>query len=412
MKKWWGRTFGAPTLEQLMDDLCLQLERLGWKDIHADLARAGIDASRHGRRSHFAVADLLVQYQRADRRDRRELIRRFAGAAPAQADPVPSDYAQARPMLMPLVRTLADVGLARLKAQSLLRGMQAFRPMLWRPFIGELVLALGCDLPGEALAWVPEDRLAQWGRSFEQVWADALLNLRALPEQPGWTQIAHGVWAGDWADGFQSSRMLLPDLIHRLGVPEPVAMVPFRNTLLVASANDPHGVRRMGEAVAQVAPAAPGWMSFEPMRLRQRDWAAHEVPADDRAFFTGLREQGRMVSYRDQKALIDSQAKADAAPPHVAEYHHVQHDADDAMHSVALWREGVDSLLPVTDWLALLPADESRDPILARWRDVHDVAGGLLESTDHLPPRVRVRGFPSVDEERDLRGRMARGDLV
>lgn len=399
--KWLDKLLGKPTLERLTDEFCAQLRATGWTDIQPNLAMCEINAAHDGKTTHFYLGNLLSDYTRTRRNDRAALIIKFIDGAAMEGDPVPKDYEEARPSLMPIIRSVGDVGVARLSAERMSEEATAMSPVLHRPFVDDLVLGLVCDMPN-AMAWVTEDRLTDWNRSFEQVWDDALQNLRALPEAPGWSELAPGVWSGEWGDAYESSRLLLPDLIYRLGVPEPVAMIPFRNAIVVASAKNPSGVRLLGELVKDSLKDAARWLSFVPLRLHERQWIPHEVPDEDRALFAELRERGRAASYSSQKELLDDMHNADGTGIFVANYQHLQH-GDEPVQSYAIWAEGVDTLLPVTELIALKPADTSATPILARWDDVEAAAGELFEATQLMPARVRVRGFPSREVAESLR---------
>lgn len=82
--------------------------------------------------------------------------------------------------------------------------------------------------------------------------------------------------SGKWGDAYEASRILAPDLIHRLGVPEPVALVPFRNALLVTSARNPSGLKLMLQVAQTSLENNQRWLSFEPIRLNGERWTAHD----------------------------------------------------------------------------------------------------------------------------------------
>ena len=64
-----------------------------------------------------------------------------------------------------------------------------------------------------------------------------------------------GVYGGGWEDGYDISRVLLPDMLERVPVRgRPVFMMPTRDLLLVSGDNDDDGLMKMVELCQQVIP--------------------------------------------------------------------------------------------------------------------------------------------------------------
>ena len=66
--------------------------------------------------------------------------------------------------------------------------------------------------------------------------------------------------------------------------------------------------------------------------------------------------------------------------------------------SFAVWAETVDTLLPHTEFIVVKPAGDPPDLLLVAWADAQGVVGDLMEPTDHMPTRSRVRRFPDADQ--------------
>ena len=63
----------------------------------------------------------------------------------------------------------------------------------------------------------------------------------------------------------------------------------------------------------------------------------------------------------------------------------------------AVWADGVDTLLPATDFVALAwRSGEADRHVLVPWADALRLAGALMQPSGHAPPPWRVRAFPDA----------------
>ena len=378
-----------------------QLAATGWIDITVKPDMGEVKASKAGHPVNFYLGNLLHEVRRAKRSQRAALIDRFLAGVGRTEDSIPRNYEEARSRLVPILRTAADMGIADLSSARMNDAADPSQQTLRRPWLGDLVLCIACDSP-TTLAYTTEGHLEGWGRAFDEVLTDALSNLRAMPEHPGWNEVEPGIWSGDWGDSYESSRILLPDLIHRLGVPDPVAMVPFRNSVLVTSGRNLDGVRRMGELVQRSLENSSRWLSLEPARLDGQVWAPYAPDEAHAELFAGLREQGRAAYYSSQKELLDDLHKARGTDIFVAKYQHMRR-GDGPLESYAVWSKGVDTLLPVVDVVVLV--QDGAEPVVSGWSDINAAAGSLMGACELVPQRVRLREFPaaaSIDALRRL----------
>jgi hypothetical protein len=199
-----------------------------------------------------------------------------------------------------------------------------------------------------------------------------------------------------WGDSYESSRILLPDLIRRLGVDDPVAMVPFRNTLLVASARDPAAIARMFASVEAAAESNPRWLSFEPLTLAAADeqWLPAPFPGEIAERVRQLCVHNASRHYSTQKDLLEQQNERNGHDVFVASFQ-IVHKDNGPRHSMSVWTEGVDAMLPTTEFVALnKPVGGKSQPVLVTWASVVAEAGHLMDDMGLEPPRFRVRQFP------------------
>ncbi len=394
---WWKTWFGPSSFDALAREATRWLEARGARDIQIDTEELRLRATSPT--DHALVVSLgnvLAAYQRAARAQRAAVLEEFL--EPALVFKGPGDgYGAQRAFLMPVVRHQANAALVALEVQVMVPHQTDSHPPASRSLAGDVALSLVLD--GEdAMTHVTQPMLDRWKVSFDQALEDALHNLRGLPEQSGWADLGRGVWLGTWADSYESSRLLLPDLIHRLGVAEPVAMVPTRSTLLVASVRDEAALAHLLTMAEQALDVDERWLSVTLLRLDESIWRVFEAPDSLQTSWRMLMLRNQTYLYEQQKSLLDRQFKARNINRTVASFKAWQR-SDGHITSMAVWTEGVDALLPVTDEVHFVTQGES-GAVVARldWSTVQSGFGAYLETTSYLPTRVLVTGWPGTAE--------------
>ena len=399
------KLFGPPTLERVAGQLLKALRARGFTQLELNLERAEIVATRDEGPMRIYLGNLLHDYRQSPRAARQAVLDRFIDGMLPEDTAIPDAYIDARSRLVPVVRSTADIGIAVLSmARSLSpedqAAAQAATPV-HRPLAADLVVALVCDLPN-SMAYVVEQQLVKWGVDFDQALGDALDNLRGLPEHGGWKPLAPGLWSGEWGDSYESSRILLPDLIHRVGVSQPVVFMPFRNTLLLGGATDPAAMAAMARVAELGLDDNRRWLSFQPLRLHERQWVPHLPPEPAAEMLRVLQLRNQAGSYASQKDLLDALHQGAGIDLFVASYQLMQR-GDAAPHSFAVWADQVDTLLPVPELLAFSYQDgEAARHVLVPWAQAEPLVRELLEATEHQPPRLRARRFPDASVLRQL----------
>lgn len=301
---------------------------------------------------------------------------------------LPHGFAEARMRLMPVLR-------GRWKSERLrLIGADTPPDSLFLPFSSDTVLMLvhdGADL----MQPIGPAQLAQWGVSVDEALGAAMDNLRDATADRV-VQVERGVFAGDWGDAYDSSRLLLPDLAHRIAGANPLAMIPAPRTLLLASGNDMESVRAMVALAQRVADAEARPVSALMYRYQRRRPVGH-VP-DDAAVRAGLAHLGRQYLYGDyaaQKELLDALHEKNGIDIVVAGYKVMCDAAGGGEYSVCVWPRGVDALLPHTERVIL--SGHGQDLLMLPSDALHAASGHLMEPVPHIwPARCRVSGFPDL----------------
>ncbi|MFG6432201.1 hypothetical protein [Roseateles sp. LYH14W] len=384
------RLLGRPTLDNLIRDTTRWLEGQGCTDIQASPERMEIKLTRRGGTHILSLSNLRREYENTPRAQRQALLEKFLSSLLVD-DGMPGSYAEARPKIMPVVRSTGGMGIARLSTAGTDAppGSEAAQ----RPLVADLVVALVIDLPN-SMMYVQERSLTEWGVSWEQALQDAMDNLRCLPEHGGWSEIAPGVWSGAWGDAYESSRLLLPDLIYRLGIHDPVAMAPFRNALLVTSAANAAGIEHIVRIAHDALDGQGRWVSFELLRLQGTTWARLEPSGEVAARQAHMFVRSQAEDYEGQRQVLEGQHEAQNIDLFVASCTLMQKQGG-PLTSYSVWSEGVDTLLPQAESIVMLYRDgeETWHTRLA-WATVQQHFGQLMERTDLVPVRYRVRQFP------------------
>jgi len=384
------RLLGRPTLDSLIRDTTRWLQGQGCTDIQAFPERMEMKASRNGGVHTISLSNLRREYEKVPRGERQALLQKFLASLLVD-HALPSSYDQARSKLMPVVRSTGGMGIARQATN--LPDAQPGAQAAARPLVADVVVALVIDLP-DSMMYVQERSLTDWGVTWEQALQDALDNLRSLPEHGGWSEIAPGVWSGEWGDTYESSRLLLPDLIYRLGIADPVAMAPFRNALLVTSAANGPGIAHLVQIAHNALDAQGRWVSFELLRLQGTTWTRFELSGDAAAQQAQMLVRSQAEDYEGQRQVLEGQHEAQALDLFVASYTLMQKEGG-PLTSYSVWSDGVDTLLPQAHSIVMLYRDgEENWHTRLAWSTVFEHFGHLMEPTDHIPARYRVRQFP------------------
>ena len=386
------RLLGAPTLDKLARDVTRELHELGAQELRVDLAMRELSFRLHGGEMKLYLGNLLHDLRRSRRATRPAVLKRFLDGMLAPDSAIPASYEDVRSRLMPVVRRRDDMGIVALSTLGAMEDpSKRFLPAT-KPLAGDLVIALVCDQP-TSMAYVNERELPKWEVTFDQALDDALHNLRGLPEHGGWQQVGQGVWSGEWGDSYDSSRILLPDLIHRVGVRDPVVAVPFRNALMLTSASNEAGIALMAKVIEDHLGGNQRWLSFQMLRLENTSLEPYApLVAVDAWHVLNLRNS--VAVNESQKELLDALHARREQDLFVASYQLMARD-DLGTLSFSVWAEQVDTLLPRTEFIVFnARGRDAARPLLVPWQEAIAVVGDLMEATDHAPERFRVRRFP------------------
>src|SRR5262245_57993284 len=268
-----------------------------------------------------------------------------------------------------------------------------------------LSLSLVYDLP-QAMRSIIQDDLGKWGISFYEAVEAARSNL----EQMGNVAFASlqgqasGVYISATGDNYDASRLVMLDLVRKMPVRgDYIAMVPNRDTLVITGSGDEAGLEVMAK-LAEESFEKPRPISTIALRLENDAWESWLPPPDAPSFakFHELRLRTIGMEYNDQKELLDQIHQHTGEDVFVASFSALQNTQTGRISSYSVWSQGISSLLPETDDVVFLRADQVADKVsvaaAGSWQRVRDVAGDLMQPQGTYPERYRVLEFPSAQQ--------------
>jgi len=354
--------------------------------------------------STIFLSNVYSNYCSAPRIQRSSVLAEFVSAAAAMPTlpDIPAEFAAAKPGLMPAIRDAAYFSIFGLLQRRNGRPERALE-VVTKPLVGGLVVDLVYDTERNITS-INRDQLEQWGVSLEQAFAAAKDNLwdRTDPERMAGRG---GVYWSQWSDSYDSSRILLPELIYRLAVDgDPVAFVPNRNELWVTGTNNSAGLAVILKEGLDGHFKRGHPLSPELYVLADGKWQVY-VPEEPalRELWRTLKIRREALDYAQQQELLNAIHEQDGTDIFVASYK-VCERKDGFAYSVCVWSNGVDSTLPVAENIAFMVDPEGGDHFVVRWEDAAPIVGDLMEKeTEFVPVRYRAREFPGAEQIAKLR---------
>jgi hypothetical protein len=343
----------------------------------------------------FNLHNAYRDYCKASKAERANVLASYASVYVMEESTVPDTFAAARARLLPSIRGKGIVGmLSRMSRSNGLAASEA----VYRPLSSDAVVMLAYD--GEqSMQMLMASTLQKWGVSFEGAYAVALDNLRDATVAK-FSRVASGLYVSNWNDSYDSARMLLPDVLHQLGLgATPVFMLPTRNRLLVASGSDRSAVAKMIDLAHQVVEEEGRAVSAKLYRLEGR--ASVEFVPDDAELASNLKllELKFLADdYASQKADLEKFHQQKGLDIFVASF--AAYKVNGQLTSMATWTKGVDTLLPKTDAITFVTLPEGNGQArtkVVRWDDAFAMLGRGMVLQDDYPPLYRVTGFPTEE---------------
>jgi len=206
-----------------------------------------------------------------------------------------------------------------------------------------------------------------------------------------------------WDDSYDSSRILLPDLLNRCGAGiDPVIMVPTRNCLLIAPANNGEAQARMVAYAAEAMESQGRFVSALMYRYTGNRIERYQ-PAEPALLrkLHDLRTRALMPDYAAQRDLLEKGDKKYGRDLFHASFKVFESKRGGGLKSVATVTKNALGTIPQADLIgfAILQPNGEQGVKFVAWDDVMAFAEGwLVKDEQHYPPRYRVEGFPAQDK--------------
>ncbi len=300
-----------------------------------------------------------------------------------------------RPLLRPVIRSRGQLEHVRLQGIAD-TGWDTPNTLQYRQLSEECVELIAVD-HAEHMVTHQEGPAPEWGVSLHEALRIARSNLRDIAPVD-FEPIAPGLFRAAWADCYDSSRALLPELVNRVPVAgRPVFLLATRDLMMVAGETDEAAQGQMFDIALEEIKAGRAISSElfchdDDGQITIREPATAELRQKQHQLRLSLRQD----AYQEQKALLQRIHEAHGVDVFVATFMVYRNDTD--TFSIASWAQGVDTSLPLTDYLAFVVPDDDSRVIRAPWNTAMPIIGHLLEADPrHLyPPRFLTRGFPTA----------------
>jgi len=393
----WNRIFGPPDKKRFAQMMSRLLREAGeTRAITYDPAefRLILDGSRA---TSFYLNNVYEEYLAAGRTERKVLLARYALFS-QQSREDDLSASEARDKLLPRVRERFYHASVRLMAEAQGDEKEGKFPP-FRLLNEYLTLELVIDKP-DAVAIVPEGHLEKWGWTFDEALAIGRENLWKLSKK-GFELLGPGLYYSTAQDTHDASRMYLHDLVWQHAVKgKHVAMAPNRNALLVSGSEEVEGLAQManvaGEVLSQPRPMTG--VAFVLEGSNWRPWLPPEQPL--RGIFEQLAVRSMARDIEEQVKWLEKINQRQGNDIFVAQALFYQRKNEGDFFSVATWAEGVPTMLPKVDYVALGARRNGKHQKIgfAQWDRLEKVAGRLLKKIYDYPPRFMVEEFPSQEE--------------
>ena len=346
------------------------------------------------------LANVYANFCSAPRAARQSILSEFVAAAASLPDfpSIPSDFAAAKPSLMPVIRDAASYSTLQLMSRKSGKDDPGAADIVLKNLAGGLVVGLAFDTERNITS-INRELFEQWGVSPEEAFKAAKDNLWEKTDPKRFAG-KDGIYWGEWGDSYDSSRILLTELIYRLSVDgDPVAFVPNRDQLLVTGTNNSAALAAilkggMDSHFNQGHPLSPDLYV-----LIDGAWKLH-VPEDKslRELWMKIKRQRDAIDYAQQQKLLNEIYETEEIDIFVASYKIYQRK-DGFAYSACVWTKGIDSSLPRSENIAFMADVNDPDYFVVPWEAAESVIGNLLElEPDLMPPRYRAREFPSEEQ--------------
>jgi hypothetical protein len=336
---------------------------------------------------------LRHELERSPKSEHDAIYRRYGSGALAVGEDRPENFEQVRGRLGILLKDATYPAFLDL-LNRVEHGAEKEDPLVWR-LIAADVIACCIDENDSGLHFLKQSDLHRWKVDAEEVFAQAITNVRSRDFERGSSGSAHFFNA---PDSYIAARILCEEQIRALPLRGlPVAVVPDRDTLFIVGSEDEEGLAALARLVARQLTEASRHITARPLVLTPQGWREFEPPASSRSAFGNVARQLDGSRWDDYASSLEKDLAARGEDVFVAKLSVLEKAGEEAYFTSIVWSKDVDSILPVADRVHFFEAE--REPIrVASWADVMRVMGSVMQKMDGQPERYRVNAFPSSEQ--------------
>ena len=247
---------------------------------------------------------------------------------------MPEEFEDVKPDLLPVVRSRAHFEVNNLE-------FDAGRSLTYDPLAEHFGIGVVYDLP-DSMRSISQSNLDAWGVTFYEALEIAKENLMAIPSKFIGPESGEGLYVSATGDSYDSSRLLLTDVIRQFRVKgDPIAMIPNRENLIVVGSEDVDGLAGMVKMVEK-ALKEPRPISGIALRLDGDEWTPWLPPPSHPAYqaFQEFRLVSLGQDYAQQKDMLDKLYEKQGEDMFVATFSAIK-SPDGRLFSYATWAAGV-----------------------------------------------------------------------
>jgi hypothetical protein len=313
---------------------------------------------------------------------------------------IPPSFEEARKNIMPTLKGMGQLEYVRLLNLINKKDDSTVNADIFLPFSDDAVAMLAYDTE-HSMRLIGPTELQNWGISLKDAMDVALSNLRDKSVD-NFSQLDEGIVVGGWNDAYDTSRVLLSDIVYRSGIGnDPIFMIPSRGCLLVTSSSNIAGQLRMIDYAWESIQKDGRFLSSLMYRMVEGKVVQHHPEQEEiKNKLAKLKRQNLAEDYASQKNLLEKLHEKTGEDVFVATYTLTENKEKNRLTSLGSWTKGVDTLLPQTDIVALVtPGDGNNHAVkLVAWKDALEIGGDLMSVVDGYPIRYRVTEFPAPEK--------------
>jgi uncharacterized protein YtpQ (UPF0354 family) len=382
----------AKPADRFAQQIMQRLREHGWRHpLSYDPQRLEIDLGDHS--GPLNLGSLVAECVGLSRRERNRFLEHTVGMVFEMEGGAADTFAGAAERLFPVVRNLAHLQGAVLDEDqpSLDFGLP------YEPLVGPLAALVALD-GAHSIRLIGRETVRRWEQPFEALMSRAMANL-ADRSAASFIQAQEGFHISTFDDGYDSSRLLLPELFRTLplrGVP--VAVAPLRNMIAVAGSDDTAALNAMAAFVVDIFADAVRPIAYAPLILQGERWTRFEPQSPELGAVRDLNvrqalwdyglQTPRLAHFFERQGRDVFVAPLDVAGPR------------EWGHTWTSWTEGVPAILPKADVLGL--TDRAGRRLIRTWDDVEAICGVFTADDTFHPPRFTPPVWPSAESWKKL----------